>query len=171
MKRQIASAMLLAAMIIIAHSSLFGRGQIPPPPPFSGGNAGDWLGSGPIFGFDDGGGPNGGWGGGYFELGGWSGWGSGPGGGHGGYRGGRDGRGEGRGHEWDGGEMGGLHGTCWVERLPGRRGECACSIKFQTGSPPPSGTRLFGVCTASDVTEDWYYSCSNAGDACSGYMP
>ncbi len=28
------------------------RGEIPPPPPFQGGSAGDWLGSGPVFGFE-----------------------------------------------------------------------------------------------------------------------
>lgn len=28
------------------------RGEIPPPPPYTGGNAGDWLGSGPVFGFE-----------------------------------------------------------------------------------------------------------------------
>ncbi len=170
MKRTFVSAALGIAVGIIAHSSVLGRGVNPPPPPFSGGNVGAWLGSGPIFGFEDGGGSNGGWGGSYFELGGWNGWGSGA-GGSGGYRGRRGPNTDGRGHDWEGGELGGLHGTCWVERLPGRRSECACSIKYRTITPPPSGTRLYGVCAASEVTQDWYYSCNNSGDPCSGYMP
>jgi hypothetical protein len=64
------------ATVVIGAGPCHGRGQIPPPPPFSGGNAGDWLGSGPIFGFDTptgpgfndtppGGGGNGGSGGGW----------------------------------------------------------------------------------------------------------
>ncbi len=166
---------VLALLLGLSSELAFSRGQIPPPPPFTGGNIGAWLGSGPIFGFEDGGGANGGWGGSYFEPGGWGGWGSGA-GGSGGYGGMQGGRREGNGHRWEitgnnGGGMGGLHGTCWADRLPGRRSECACSIRYNPVYPPPSGTVLFGICTISEITADWYTSCSNAGDICSGYMP
>ena len=40
-------------ILVIGSLTAYGRGQIPPPPPFIGGNTGDWLGSGPLFGFDD----------------------------------------------------------------------------------------------------------------------
>ncbi len=41
---------------VIAHISIFiradARGEVVPYPPFPGGSAGDWLGSGPVFGFE-----------------------------------------------------------------------------------------------------------------------
>jgi hypothetical protein len=47
--------MLIALLnIFVFTTQLFGRGQTAPPPRFVGiGSAGDWLGNGPIFGFDD----------------------------------------------------------------------------------------------------------------------
>src|SRR4051812_42320913 len=40
-----------ALLLVISNSISFSRGAVPPPPPDLGlGNAGDWLGSGPIFG-------------------------------------------------------------------------------------------------------------------------
>lgn len=48
------AAIFSAAMIlnVCACLTAYGRGAVPPPPPFSGGNVGSWLGSGPLFGFD-----------------------------------------------------------------------------------------------------------------------
>lgn len=43
-----------AAVALLCTSSAIGRGATPPPPRlFTGGSTGGWLGSGPLFGFDD----------------------------------------------------------------------------------------------------------------------
>ncbi len=38
-----------ALLLLIGYGELSARGQVPPPPPFTGGNIGEWLGSGPLF--------------------------------------------------------------------------------------------------------------------------
>lgn len=156
---------VIACGTIALSNEAIARGAQPPPPPFSGGNVGSWLGSGPIFGFDDGGGPGGGWGG----VDGWGGWGSGP-GGSGGYGGGNGGS-SGGGHVFDDspGNRGGLYGTCWRSTLPGGVWECACVIAVQWPEEPISGVTYSGLCQPYNfrITS----TCRNTGDACSGTWP
>lgn len=169
MKEILRLALMAGIIVTVVYIDAHARTRRAPPPPFTGGNIGAWLGRGPIFGFEDGGGANGGWGGGYFELEPWSGWGGGSGGSGGGYGGAGGGGFGGKGNEWDHGHRGGLQGNCWAEYLPGRRSECACSITYNVGNPPPSGTPLTGYCELA--TEDWYSSCGDVDDVCTGYMP
>ncbi len=145
-------------------TDLFARGETPPPPPFEGGNAGDWLGDGPIFGFKH---P---WG---FDM---------PGDQHGNFDNGEYGYG------WGGGRDPG-HGnydpgpnscSCGPENecntINHYRCEhhmagyceawCACTVLLPKGTPP-KGAILLGACTrmASPRTEP--NGCAVAGGTCS----
>ena len=160
MKALLRSLEALSILLCCAWGTAWGRGAIPPPPPFTGGNVGEWLGNGPIFGFDDGGGPGGGWGGGYYDGGGWGGWGWGS-GGAGGYQGNGA---SGRGAVWSGEDHGGLHGTCRIETIVGTRYECACFIRYNGENPPKPGAPVQGVCRLYLVnTGD---GCRAVGDIC-----
>lgn len=152
---------------ICGYPAVHARGAVPPPPPFSGGNAGAWLGHGPVFGFDDGGGPGGGWGGAWYD-GGWGGWGSGSGGG--GYTGGGGGRHNGMGDAFDPDttkDLGGLHGTCFVSTPVGGYYECSCSVPYDPLLPPCDGCPVHGVCraTGSDLANS---VCQDQFDICTG---
>lgn len=156
-----------ALVAMTGYTALHARGMMPPPPPFTGGNTGDWLGDGPIFGFDRGGGPGGGWGGGWYEGGGWGGWGFGS-GGAGGYGGG--GNGEGGGHEFSSGdEFGGLHGTCVIRTPAGESYRCACNIVYYEQLPPCGGCPVHGVCKMRETPQG--AGCENIGDHCTGIWP
>lgn len=148
-------------------TTVYGRGETPPPPVFSSGNVGSWLGSGPIFGFEDGGGSGGGWGGEWFEGGEWGGWGSGAGGsgagGSGGYRGPRGNRGEGGGNLWSGDGSNPFFGTCHRMRETGEKNECSCYVTIQytfDGIPYPASFK----CEFDGRTDS--FRCINVGEDC-----
>jgi hypothetical protein len=154
-------AWCIPAFVALSFAAL-GRGQIPPPPAFSGGNAGDWLGSGPIFGFDI---PNG------------PGFDNSPGGGGGGNGG------SGGGYSWDwGGDGGGRHqfldssnnygcpGTCDAPSWTGPcRRACVCSFLYDVGVPVNPGRYVDAECvrTRIGIVDG---SCRQAGDNCSGIV-
>lgn len=143
------------------------RGEFPPPPPFTGGNIGDWLGSGPIFGFEpprpghpwtgggygSGGGANGGWGGAWWQgngplggdgggaWGGWGGWGHGIGPKSGGIEIGTDT--SRKGHVWPD-EQDSPFNTCFVETLMGGYSQCRCWFTPPPGAQP--GKVVPGIC-------------------------
>lgn len=156
---------IVGVFLLLSSMALHARGETPPPPPFSGGNAGSWFGLGPVFGFDTLGGPGGGWGGGWFG-GGWSGWGSGFGGG---LLGGGSGSGGGStGHLFDTTKKDGfgwLHGTCWKETLPGGYWACVCQVIVTKKDMPCDGCPAYGLCAYWAVRNE---GCTNIYDLCSG---
>ncbi len=162
-------AVLIGILAFMMGNVAYGRGQTPPPPPFSGGNAGDWLGSGPVFGFEDGGGPGGGWGGWWWGGGGTQGgWGSGA-GGNGYGPGGGQGTG-GLGNTFDPPpDRKGSHGNCWQETEPGGYYRCACFSRYDANNPPASGADLPGTCNKYD--ELYGPGCTFIGQNCKGTMP
>lgn len=175
MNNRLSTVLGIALVLFAGHGLIYARGEHPPPPPFMGGNVGAWLGSGPIFGFDDGGGPGGGWGGGWYGgADGWGGLGSGS-GGSGGYSGGSHGTG-GSGHLFDTTKkdgFGGLHGTCWSELPIGSAYRCHCDVKYNPLLPPCHGCPVHGFCIKSPVwdSEMDHGSCNNYYEVCSGYFP
>lgn len=169
-----ARILLIAVVLLAGAPDIFARGEVPPPPPppFGGGNAGDWLPRGPVFGFDDGGGPGGGWGGGYYGGGGWGGWGFGP-GGSGGYGGG--GAGAGGHHGWgdllDTGDIERPHthfGTCFAATETGNANRCACMTVFDPRLPPCNGCPAHGLC--KQVAEQRFKgtTCNDLFEICVG---
>ncbi len=164
------------------------RGEIPPPPPFTGGNTGDWLGSGPIFGFEggngfgdpwkNGGGSNGGWGGSWWDgrgplgsggNGGWTGWGSGS--GPGGYTGYGDLSNDSipGGHGWPiTGSDNGFRTNCFKETMTGGFYSCVCQLTVSLTSQPQSGQWIVGQCMQGAMGgSDQQSGCSASGLPCS----
>lgn len=144
---------------LMAHSMMYvqatARGEIPPPPPFMGGNQGGWLGSGPIFGFEPGGGSMGGWGGGWWLGGGWGGWGHGSGGSSGGYEpggyhtpgGGWPADTGGKGSVWDNSnDQNGFFTRCFRATVQGGYYECGCQVSLDPFNPPAPEDWLPGTC-------------------------
>lgn len=146
--------------------NLYGRGEVPPPPQnFDGGNAGDWLGSGPIFGFRH---P---WG---IDL---------PGDGHGSFDPGDNGYGWGGGGNNSGGRdfdpgpnscsCGPVNlcnrlnvAKCEAKRTDYCEAWCSCSIKL--GHPRPRvGTVINGTCILSGSPKSSFNrNCSAPGGGC-----
>ncbi len=183
---------------VLLHTQADARGEIPPPPPFMGGNVGDWLGSGPIFGFEGGlgnpwtgggfgsgggggspppgGGSNGGWGGAWWEGdgplggGGWGGWG-GWGSGIGSGAGGRgiDTDTSKKGHIWPDDIPSGFK-PCFRETWTGPTVSwCAC-FGDMWGIPP--GGRVSGQCNMIyQAGQDRSMGCEFVGVKCFGLRP
>lgn len=186
---------LVAIALLIMHVRADARGEIPPPPPFQGGNAGDWLGSGPIFGFEEpslgnpwkgggsnsdpyggasgGGGSNGGWGGAWWN-------GNGPlgGGGWGGWGGWGSGLGAGsgglgidtdtskKGYIWPE-EQDSPFTTCFVETLQGGYSKCACWVRNDAIFQPDG--RRYGTC-GSHSKAYGLGRCDYVGQKCYSYQ-
>jgi len=166
----------LGAMIIV-NAEVLARGETPPPPPFIGGAAGEWLGSGPVFGFEswadpwkDGGGANGGWGGAWWDGDGpWGGWGDGSGGRN--YDQGSGGT-DGRGNVWAGtGPFGGLQGNCWRDSPSGGQFECGCLVQYNPQRAIESGTVMIGTCQFGMRLSQTPPGCLNVGDPCTHTVP
>lgn len=160
------------------------RGQTPPPPPFIGGSSGDWLGSGPIFGFEvpnvknpfagggiGSGGANGGWGGSWWNgdgplggggWGGWGGWGSGLGPGAGGLL--IDSDTSKKGHIWPEDEPIKPRSNCFVTSEVGGKYRCGCQITYPPNTP--SGTIVRGICVRWDSGDN--YHCLGINQPCTG---
>lgn len=117
---------IVALAVLVLTSDLHARGQMPLPPAFAGGNAGAWLGRGPLFGFDS-------------LMNGPGDWGGGSDGGSGGSGGGASG------YYWDplpgatggtGNDWPGMRGDCWGQMKPGVQGppeplcDCAESVSL-----------------------------------------
>lgn len=176
---------------LMTYTQAYARGEFPPPPPFQGGNIGDWLGSGPIFGFEPpsvknpwvggggggigSGGANGGWGGAWWTGngplggGGWGGWG---------------GWGSGYGSEpvvvIDTGT--GKKGHTWPDEPPHGRPNCitmtetggyhGCGCKFIRTRNMVSGQEISGQCMRSRIRNiDRERACSFIGAPCIGDVP
>ncbi len=167
------------------------RGQLPPPPPpFHGGNIGEWLGSGPVFGFEPpsaknpwiGGGPgsnigsggaNGGWGGAWWTGdgplggGGWGGWGSGM---HDPIGGTPSDTGKKlpTGHVWSDQSDPGTGVQCFVQTETGGYNSCRCQVPYPyVAHYPQEGTWLEGVCKIVAGTREPVYNCSYPDAWCS----
>jgi len=149
-----------ALLWLLPAASLFARGAIAPPRPYAGlGNAGDWLGSGPIVGFDhphgDGIGGSGGGGCSNCDWGGI---------GNTGFTWDPDGDGDGGIHNP---APGGCGGTCYKPTWTGpcyAVCECIVVIPHQHAV---DGEPALGDCEETGGSDT---SCANAGDNCEGYV-
>ncbi len=153
--------------------TMIARGETVPPPFGAGkGNIGNWLGDGPIFGFDDpigdgelGGGPGGGWGGGWWEGG------SGGGGNGSGGSGGRE-YGGGGGDEDDDPDFG---AECQREGIvtggPAPCEDvCHCTVYWYGNEKPPTGTLTGGICRLLEPDQAPSSQCSQVGYGCLAWM-
>lgn len=168
---------------LIAHTLMnvqaIARGEFPPPPPFMGGNQGAWLGSGPIFGFEPGGGSMGGWGGGWWQGGGWGGWGYGSGGSGVGYEpggyhnpgggGGWPSDTGGRGNIWEDPNQGsGFFSRCYRHTAQGGYSECGCQVSLDPASPPTTGDWVAGTCVRIGGIRMYENACEMINTQCIG---
>ncbi len=166
MCRRAYSLSLCIAVFVTATLSLHARGEVPPlPPEFDGGNIGDWLGSGPIFGFRH---P---WG---LDL---------PGDGHGSFDPGDNGYGWGGGNGNSGGgnfdpgpnscSCGPVNicnrvnlAKCQAEHKNFCEAWCSCDVRVLR-SRPPVGTILPGTCALRAYPKIGPNGCSAPGGGCS----
>ncbi len=150
-----AIVLVVTIMCFTGAVPVFGRGAVPPPPPLVGlGSSGEWLGSGPIFGFDDPLGQD-------FYPGG-----SGSGGGTNGF-------------EFDptsgSGGSGSTSNNCitckcyrWVESKRDCDPTCACELSVRS---PVRGKSYKGYCATAVRQRDAGYGCCQYTQACYGIYP
>ncbi len=180
--KKISMAIFMAVMVFafLYPRVVSARGETMPPPWGAGvGSAGDWLGSGPIFGFDDGpdggigGGPGGGRGGSWFEGGPWGprrgGWGGGS-GGRGNQLGNGDEFGGGGGNTGDGGYDTDCYRAKIVTGGPAPcEPVCHCALYWYSNEKPPKDTWATGICEAADGNTT-VAECLHMEDACPAYV-
>ncbi|HVZ37878.1 MAG TPA: hypothetical protein VHI13_01245 [Candidatus Kapabacteria bacterium] len=164
--RRLTAAWLAPALIALAACTLHARGQRAATPSIGpNGNMGGWLGSGPLFGFDDPLGPHfGDEDGGPTGSGGFGGYGSGFEWGDGGGTGGGGGGG------WNGG---GTHSKGCLEEMPESDfgatvfvSVCMCRVKYFRGQS--AGSYGDGNCAKGSPVDA---GCEVPGDCCQGVVP